>query len=344
VAIAVAVVYGLALWKAPDWMHASKAADRYSARILVISLGGAVVVAAGLIYTARNYRLSRRGQVTDRFTKALERLGSSELYIRIGGIHALEHVMCDSRDHHDDITEVLAEFIRDRTPMRCRSVDDEHQILPTAEREVPAKPEPDVQASLTAIGHRPRRPERRAIDLAGLHLVSVVLPKTNLRGIRLSGADLSEADLTGADLTGAELTEADLTRGKLSGADLTCANLTGADLTGAELMDANLTQAELVRANLTDAHLNDANLTGTQLRDANLTRAWLYSVKFRGTRLRRANLAQAELEGANLSGARMADADLSGARLGQRPLAVPTGWKVTNPTTGELQPDLAPEL
>jgi len=56
---------------------------------------------AGLLYTARNYRLSRRGQVTDRFTTALERLGSSELYVRIGGVHALEHVMRDSADHHD---------------------------------------------------------------------------------------------------------------------------------------------------------------------------------------------------------------------------------------------------
>ena len=55
-------------------------------------------------------------QVTDRFTKALERLGSSELYVRIGGVHALEHVMRDSADHHDDVIEVLTEFIRDRAP------------------------------------------------------------------------------------------------------------------------------------------------------------------------------------------------------------------------------------
>ena len=199
VTIAAAVVYGLALWKAPDWMHASKAADRYSARVLVISLGGVVVVGAGLTYTARNYRLSRRGQVTDRFTKALERLGSSELYIRIGGIHALEHVMRDSRDHHDDITEVLVEFIRGRTPMRCRLADEQHKLLLTTERETQPKREPDVQASLTAIGHRPQRPERREIDLTGLHLISVVLPKTNLRNIKLSGADLRDADLSGAD-------------------------------------------------------------------------------------------------------------------------------------------------
>ena len=69
-----AVAYGLALWKAPALMHAKGAQDRYDARVLVISVGGAVVVGAGLLYTARNYRLSHRGQITDRFTQALERL------------------------------------------------------------------------------------------------------------------------------------------------------------------------------------------------------------------------------------------------------------------------------
>jgi hypothetical protein len=115
-----AAVYGVALWRAPGWMHATTAQDRYNARVLVISVGGAIVVGTGLLYTARNYRLSRRGQVTDRFTVALERLGSSELYVRFGGVHALEHVMRDSPGHHDDVIEVLTAFIRDRTPRRAR--------------------------------------------------------------------------------------------------------------------------------------------------------------------------------------------------------------------------------
>ena len=70
-------------------MRAAAAQVRYNARVLVISVGGAIVVGTGLLYTARNCRLSRRGQVTDRYTIALERLGSSELYVRIGGVHAL---------------------------------------------------------------------------------------------------------------------------------------------------------------------------------------------------------------------------------------------------------------
>ena len=132
-------------------MHAATPQDRYNARVLVISVGGAIVVGTGLLYTARNYRLSRRGQVTDRFTVALERLGSSELYVRIGGVHALEHVMRDSAEHHDDVIEVLTEFIRDRAPRRRQS-DRQAWMHPVTGSvpDLPYEPAADIQAALTA--------------------------------------------------------------------------------------------------------------------------------------------------------------------------------------------------
>jgi hypothetical protein len=44
--------------------------------------------------------LSREGQATDRYTKAIEQLGSDKIDVRIGGIYALERVARDSpRDH-----------------------------------------------------------------------------------------------------------------------------------------------------------------------------------------------------------------------------------------------------
>src|SRR5262245_1664439 len=200
VGLAAAAAYGVALWKAPDWMHATASQARYNARVLVISVGGAIVVGTGLLYTARNYRLSRRGQVTDRFTIALERLGSSELYVRIGGVHALEHVMRDSADHHDDVIEVLTAFIRDRTPRRVWQSDrpvwirgripgltwqsDRQWMHPVTGSvpDLPSAPMPDIQAALTALGHRPHRPERQAIDLTGKHLANAWLEGANLTG------------------------------------------------------------------------------------------------------------------------------------------------------------------
>ena len=39
----------------------------------------------GLYFTAVTYRLHREGQVTERFTRAIEQLGSDSLEIRLGG-------------------------------------------------------------------------------------------------------------------------------------------------------------------------------------------------------------------------------------------------------------------
>ncbi|WP_170185243.1 pentapeptide repeat-containing protein [Saccharothrix texasensis] len=284
-------LYGVLIWRAPnllinqDVLTQIKPEHRlpaeHNARLIVVSIGGALVVATGLLYTARNYRLAHRGQVTDRFTKALERLGSDELYVRIGGVHALEHVMRDSPVHHGDVVEVLVAFIRDRTPRAAgkEPVDDRWMHPPIAidAPELPSEPEADVQAALTALGRRPDRPERERgrIDLSELHLqnaklMGARLERVNLRGAQLRGADLWVARLQGADLRESQLRGALLWITSLQGADLK-----GADLQGASLNQARLQRARLIGAKLQGASLIDAQLQGTRLEDAELTQAQL---------------------------------------------------------------------
>src|SRR5262249_39961037 len=154
-----------------------------------------------------------RGQVTDRFTVALERLGSAELYVRIGGVHALEHVMRDSADHHDDVIEVLTEFIRGAVPHLADQSDGQAWLHPVTGSvpDLPAEPTPDVQAALTALAHRPFRPERREIDLTHLHLGKAILDRATLTGAILAYANLTDARLDRANLTGAKLYDANLT-------------------------------------------------------------------------------------------------------------------------------------
>jgi hypothetical protein len=70
-----------------------------NARGRLLTLGAGLFAAGALVFTARNFTLSRRtlelteqGQVTYRYTKAVEQLGSDKLDVRIGGIYALERV------------------------------------------------------------------------------------------------------------------------------------------------------------------------------------------------------------------------------------------------------------
>ena len=59
--------------------------------------------------------LTEQGQVTDRYTKAIEQLGSDKLDVRIGGIYALERVARDSAKDHPTVMEVLTAFIREHS-------------------------------------------------------------------------------------------------------------------------------------------------------------------------------------------------------------------------------------
>jgi hypothetical protein len=260
---------------------------RDAARGRLLTLGAGLFAAAALLFTALNFNLLRRnseqadqwqrrtyelteqGQVTDRYTKAIEQLGSKTIDVSIGGVYALERIARDSPKDHPTIMEVLAACIRQHSPEQWPKLSKE------PDAELPERTtRPDIQAALTVIGRRDTAHDQQLINLAGANLTLATLSLAgNLTraifvGAIFVGANLTHADLGGADLTGADLTGATLTGAYLTVTTLTGAHLTGADLTGAHLTDADLTGADLRRADLTGADLTGADLTG-----ADLTRA-----------------------------------------------------------------------
>lgn len=107
----------IALWAAPTGgLEGRDRADvlNTTRQILLAAVGGLAVI-TGLAFTARTYYLTRRGQLTDRYTRAITQLASDKLAERLGGIYALEHLMVESQRDHDTVIEVLAAFIRENT-------------------------------------------------------------------------------------------------------------------------------------------------------------------------------------------------------------------------------------
>ena len=257
--IAVVVLAAVAAWvlfvPAADWLaHHDVGSATGSlhetaldnARGRLLTLGAGLFAAGALWFTARSFTLSREGQVTNRYTKAITQLGSKKLDVRIGGIYALERVARDSRTDHPTVMEVLTAFIRVHSPEQWPAAGPATDFRPTQIPKLgppPRSTRPDVQAAVTVIGRRISRNDREGIDLGGAILIAAILTDADLRGAWLRGAiligailgdaDLRAADLGDADLRAADLTDADLRGAWLRGADLTGADLTGADLTGA---------------------------------------------------------------------------------------------------------------
>jgi Pentapeptide repeats (8 copies) len=224
-------------------------AARDAARGRLLAFGAGLFALGALVYTARNFSLSREGQVTDRYTKAIEQLGSDRPDVRTGGIYALERVARDSAKDHPTVMEVLATFVREHSrEQREPSADNQPGVVP-AERMI----SPDVQAAVTVIGRRNAKHDRQPVNLRGAVLAFADLIKANLHGAALTLVDLTAANLWWADLTCADLGDANL-----HGVDLTGAELTGAIFTGANLTGAIFTGAELTGAIFTDANLTNA--------------------------------------------------------------------------------------
>ncbi|MFF0770897.1 pentapeptide repeat-containing protein [Nonomuraea wenchangensis] len=319
------------------------AADAVRGRALAIATG--LVALAAVYYTARNAETARRaveltqqtstrtlelteqGQVTDRYTKAIQQLGDSDnLHIRIGGIYALERIARDSERDHGTVQEVLSAFVREYVPdaaVQSSAQAAEDPALKVAPiRKVPA----DVQAALTVIG----RADMLYVDLSGANLSNANLSRGDLRDANLSHAELHRANLSHVNLCDADLHSADLHRAnlrdaklcdaklcyaKLCDAILSDVDLSGADLHRADLSDADLSGAILSGADLSDANLSDANLSGADLSDADLSCANLSYADLSYADLSGANLNGADLSGANLNGADLSGANLNGARL-----------------------------
>lgn len=158
-ATAAALIY-LLLWYGPDLLARHDVAalprqqraaqlpvalDNARGRLLTLSAG--LVALAALVYTARTFNLSWQGQVTDRYTKAIDQLGSDKLDVCIGGIYALERIARDSSRDHSTVMEVLAAFIREH------SHEPWQPPRPADWRRGPELgPRPDIQAAVTVIG------------------------------------------------------------------------------------------------------------------------------------------------------------------------------------------------
>jgi hypothetical protein len=237
------LLFWLLLWKLPQRQvrYVFDVKDRVDseskARQTMAQIVGGAVLLGGLYFTALTLRTSQEtlrvnqetlrttqeGQITDRFTKAIEQLGDKErLMVCLGGIYALERIAKDSESDHGAVMEVLTAFVREQAPAQTMSPEKTSGERETKESQRERKLPSDIQAILTVIGRRTR-------TLGNGEMRPLALSDTNLQGAHLEGAQLQRAHLDGAQLQGAYLA--------------------GAQLQGAHLRRTkNLTQEQINRA------------------------------------------------------------------------------------------------
>ncbi|WP_181314357.1 pentapeptide repeat-containing protein [Phormidesmis priestleyi] len=208
---------------------------------------GGIVLVIGVYFTWRNLIATEDKQVTERFTKAIEQLGSEKPEVCMGGIYALERIASDSEKDHWSVMEVLCSFVRHRS-----SIDKNRGNQQTVSKE--------IQAALTVIKRRKisQDPKQKNLDLSFSYL----------KGANLGGEGFQSSILRKENFVRSNLREADFT-----GSNLELSDFTGSNLVGACFSKANLDAAEFTRANLSQADFTNASTIATKFTDTNLLQA-----------------------------------------------------------------------
>lgn len=242
--LAVCVVFG------PVWLTGADltAAERLSAEnavrsTLLSGLGGLLAlggVALGAWVAFGQVRASRQGNTIGLYIKAIELLASDDVWVRMGGVYALEHLCGLDADYRGQVHALLTAFVRSHAPWPPTRPEAEVD----AERaRFTGGTADDVGAALAALKRGSMIEEGgwselERVDLRGAELQKLKIPLLCLAHSNLEGANLTDAKLYNATLIDTVLRKADM-----SGADLREANLTGADLEGAVLVGADFTDA-----------------------------------------------------------------------------------------------------
>lgn len=236
-----------------------------NARSAVLQGLGGLVLVGGAAATWWQVHISREGQITERFTRAADQIGSKNVDVRVGGIYALERIAKNSVADRNAIQFLLGSFVRNHTNWPVGTPDGPQHPTESLDDNLPwlRVRAPDVQAAMGVLGRR--APSRNNVVL--------YLSRVDLRSLSLDGAQMNRAIFRYSNLARASLSNVEPDHADLKAADLRQASLRGSHLTWANLSQASLQGAKLCRADLSHADLRGANLTGATFEDTVLTGA-----------------------------------------------------------------------
>jgi uncharacterized protein YjbI with pentapeptide repeats len=288
-----------------DWLDAENAL-----RTVFVQVFGGLGLFAGFYYTGRNLRvaeknaeIARDGQITDRYTKAIDQFASDKGEVRLGGIYALERIARESPVDHWPIVKVLCTFLR------------EHANFPPEEASKGLVTNPGVikmrhemLTILQVLGNRNRENEAVGRNLS-------------LHWLYLEGIDVEKGDFEAACFQGSNLSLANFQRTKLDCTDFLKTRLYCADFGECKARDASFygvegegvkfIHATLVNSDFSFADLKSANLDSADLRHCKLERTKFTNASMKEADLRGARLIKTSFHGAKITGANLKGVDLS---------------------------------
>ena len=321
---------------------------------LYIKIVGGTAVLAAAFFAWKRLEVNQQGQITERFTRAIDQLGATHsngeknLEVRLGAIYALERIAQESQRDHWPIMEVLTAYVREhaKRPKNASGAWSDEKLEPSP---------PDIQAIMTVLARRRHEFEdegMHVLDLSKIHLDGVNCSNGFFRKANFASSSIKNADFDGVfaekvnfgdsclyniSMNQARLREASLWLARLKVVSFENSTMIGvsfeesnvsncffsnSDFSRSSFEEANLTDSKILNSDFCHANMRYVNLEETSFVDVNLKGVALLYSNLKNSMFRRVVLAGADLSGAEMS-TDLTDSCLAGASLVKATIETP---------------------
>jgi len=270
------------LWQIPIWQLRNKK-DLSRNQILtlenefrktVAQILGGLFVLGGLFFTwsqlsatRESISISQQVFLTDRYSKAIDQLGSNNPQIRLGGIFSLEKLASSSKEYISVVNKVLATYIRQKS------------------KDTSAYTFEELQAAISVISFKETNRDYLIDKDHGVNISNSLLRESDFDNARLSYAKLINSDFTQSTFVNADLSNVSGMEANFSKANLKNSNLSQSNFYGSSFEQSIITGAIIKNSNLELVNLSEANLINCDLSGSDLSDAYLYGTILYGADL-----------------------------------------------------------
>lgn len=251
--------------------------------------------------------LAEQGQITDRFTKVVEQLGSENQGVRVGAVYALERLSQDSPRDFNVIVETLAAFVRQTSVNTLGKHDDCVDIgaaVGVLARAIPSHSSfrsPDSPSQLNLSKANLAAVALRSHDLSGFNLTLADFSRCNLSDVSLRSCSLEKAKFTSSTMSNVSFAGADAWDINLEGSLIhSCdfssaycwrANFSGATISASRFVESNFEATIFSRSELWEINFDKAELRNAEFKDAYI---YAYGTSFNATKISGVNFENAK--------------------------------------------------
>lgn len=270
---------------------------------------------------------TEKGHYTERFTKAIEQLGSENDAIVLGGIYALANLAKDKAEtYYTTVYDTLCAYVRNRLGISSKdSLDTNSLVFFVTRKDVTNKevyfknlPIP-IQTIFNILDDRKNQVDNDKYDkkftpdFTNTNFASFDLAKTNFDKARLNQTNLKHTNLTRVSFNKSILIETDFEGANLENVifkdlHLIDSNLKDVNLQGALLEDVRINSSNLENTNFRGANFYKVECTSSTLNESNFSDTKINSVDFSNSKFQKARFMKSELKIVEFKNAKLEEA------------------------------------